>query len=684
MTTITVTTNSGTNTPGSLLAAIQTAAISPQPVLINFDDSVTQIDLTIGSNIIGADDITINGNIATGRVLIRNINSTVGAASLFSNSGTVGTPKTGFHLIGLEMTAFNPPETCQFFSVNDVSSFTVDDCFFHDNTNIIISDGGVLAVARCTINFLNSVFSGNNGNDGGVCLLTSCDGAMVSCQFLGNASTNNSGAIRKAAGGNLTCTLCTFIGNTAGANGAGGAINILSGIVNFTGCTFQNNSTNGLGGAIACSSGDLFTIDQCLFEGNSASIGGAIMSNTSPLAISLTTIQNNTSTNVISLGFFGGGGIFMTGNTMQLISSLIQGNTSTAGGGGISIELLGIGQNLFFNSTIYGNSVTGLTGGGIRQYTAGGGAITMTNCTIAANSSVVDGGGIFTLAGLISAGNNIIATNTSPTNPDISGSVISQGTNLVGIAVPLNGFGGTDLTGTAVTPLDPQIGPLADNGGIAVPPGSVVSTLSVALLPLSPAVDAGNVALLPAIPLAAFDQRGEAPFVRTSDDQPGPLIDIGSFELQQVVICFRKGSQVLVKDTATGIAHTIDIAHVNSSKHTIYDVVTDSFVPIIYNAVGAKNTEFYRLKSNLFGENIPSTDLDVTGPHLILQNGQRTPAQDIPGAVRIETDHELVYSICTAGESTILVNNTEVIAWDSTKWDTYTSKRHISWANNKP
>ena len=69
--------------------------------------------------------------------------------------------------------------------------------------------------------------------------------------------------------------------------------------------------------------------------------------------------------------------------------------------------------------------------------------------------------------------------------------------------------------GTASSPLDPRLGPLAHNGG---------PTQTHALLPSSPAIDAGDPNILPAPD--AFDQRG-APFLRVEDGDsllvPSPM-----------------------------------------------------------------------------------------------------------------------------------------------------------------
>ncbi|MCA9099889.1 MAG: hypothetical protein KDA63_01985, partial [Planctomycetales bacterium] len=81
--------------------------------------------------------------------------------------------------------------------------------------------------------------------------------------------------------------------------------------------------------------------------------------------------------------------------------------------------------------------------------------------------------------------------------------------------------GGGNLIGTAEAPIDPLLGPLADNGG---------PTLTHALLPGSPAVDAGNPDFSSP---PATDQRG---YYRVIDGNGNhsPRIDIGAFEYLSV------------------------------------------------------------------------------------------------------------------------------------------------------
>jgi hypothetical protein len=115
-------------------------------------------------------------------------------------------------------------------------------------------------------------------------------------------------------------------------------------------------------------------------------------------------------------------------------------------------------------------------------------------------------------AGVLNLGNTIVAGNTSASEPDVFGTFTSLGHNLIGATDGSSGWVGSDLTGTAAAPLDPLLGPQQDNGG---------STQTMALLPGSPAIDAGSNALVPAG--VTTDQRGSARIL-------GPKADIGAYE----------------------------------------------------------------------------------------------------------------------------------------------------------
>jgi hypothetical protein len=171
------------------------------------------------------------------------------------------------------------------------------------------------------------------------------------------------------------------------------------------------------------------------------------------------------------------------------------------------------------NSTISGNTAGGVpgAGGGIYDQT-GGGHIFIVNSTIANNTSVGAGGGVRiepngegTFSNTIVAGNNSNGT----LEEDASGIVMSNGTNLIGSTSGSSGWIASDLLN-----VNPLLAPLGNNGG---------STFTHALLPGSPAVNAGNNSLaidpLTMLPLMQ-DQRGRSRFVGGKN----PTVDIGAYE----------------------------------------------------------------------------------------------------------------------------------------------------------
>lgn len=212
-----------------------------------------------------------------------------------------------------------------------------------------------------------------------------------------------------------------------------------------------------------------------------------------------------------------GGGIINDGD-LTVQSSTISGNTTGYGGG-----IFSDGTATITNSTISGNAAVATGAHGFQGGYGGGlnlsGPTTLVSDTIYGNSAVWQGGGIIgevTLTNCILAGNSASA---HPENADLSGTVQSEGYNLVGVSIDGDGFGANDLTGTVDAPLDARLGPLQDNGGL---------TFTMALLPGSPAIDQGVSQGL------STDQRG---MPRTAD-QPnipnatgGDGTDIGAFEL---------------------------------------------------------------------------------------------------------------------------------------------------------
>jgi hypothetical protein len=195
-----------------------------------------------------------------------------------------------------------------------------------------------------------------------------------------------------------------------------------------------------------------------------------------------------------------GSGIAANSGTMTIERSTIADNRTWDSGGGLVL-----GKNsVIRDSTVSGNSAQG-GGGGI--VTADG--VVIEFCTIAGNTAGASGGGINAIYGQPIMRDTIVAGNSAgQKGPDMKGGLKSSAYNLFGNIADIYGYSDTDLYN-----VDPLLGPLRDNGG---------PTLTMALLPGSPAIDSGDNTNAP-----DWDQRGPG-YPRIVNR----TIDRGAFEVQ--------------------------------------------------------------------------------------------------------------------------------------------------------
>jgi hypothetical protein len=312
-----------------------------------------------------------------------------------------------------------------------------------------------------------------------------------------------------------------------GGNGLSGGGVFNAGTLNLTNCTLTANRTGDGGNGWPAANPPSSTPTT---SGGVGGLGGAIYNQGILRLVGCTVYGNgcgdggfggigNFTTNTGGTGGRGGdgGGIHnANGGSLTLQSSTVTANNSGNGrnGGNGPVGQFG---NPGASGGIGGN---GGSGGGISS----AGSFTLTACTISGNSSGNggnsssggSGGGVMNSVGTkIACNNTIIAANSAATAPDVSGEFNSAGYNLIGRIEGSSGFGVvTDRFGFIAFPLNPLLGALANNGG---------GILTMALLPASPALDAGNDSLLG---ILANDQRGVG-FPR----QRGARVDIGAFEL---------------------------------------------------------------------------------------------------------------------------------------------------------
>jgi len=247
------------------------------------------------------------------------------------------------------------------------------------------------------------------------------------------------------------------------------------------------------------------TLTNVTVRGNTADLGGGIFNDVGgALTINGSTISDNAATlndNAAPFTSDGGGGIFSIslGAALTLNRSTISGNTALVGGG----IWIYHGTLILNNSTVSGNLAK--YGGGIN--TSNNSIIVrLTNSTISGNRS--------SNSAAFRTGEN---ANTTLKNTIVAGNLggdceIALTNNVV------NSLGhNLDSDGTCklIHPTDltsrenPLLGPLANNGG---------PTLTHALLPGSPAIDAGGLDCLPT------DQRGVP-------RPQGAASDIGAYEV---------------------------------------------------------------------------------------------------------------------------------------------------------
>jgi hypothetical protein len=550
--TLTVT-NLSDHDAGSLRAAIAQAApgdtIVFNPLQARGTIHLTSGQLTIDKSLtilgLSAGQTGISGNHAS-RVLAIPAGVNVTLAGLTISDGL------------LDVTSSSSDVTVVGGGIANAGNLTLSDCTVSGNTvnfNLASDSGaslsgygygggiantGTLTLNACTI-YNNGSTSSVEASNGGVASGYSYGGGIYNT---GTLTAYASGVYNNGVGGSASAAYVSWYGG--GIYSTGNVTLVDSGVSGNQAYGGEANSVFSWTGGGVYSSGTLTVIDSTISYNYAVDDGGGIY-NTGRLDLDGSNIWGNGIGG--GFGYSGafslttsGAGINNTGGIATMTDCTVAYNSaspSMSDDGGGTEQLLGLGvynsgSLAMTNCTVANNSGfqslsddgTGsvlVLGGGVYNR----GSLTLTSCTTAGNStsgSTTDsaelhasGGGIFNdsfSGATVSVKNTIVAGNAAQTSsPDAAGIFASHGFNLIGIADGSSGWTGADLTGSSSTPLNPLLGPLQDNGG---------PTQTMALLPGSPAVDAGDNTGAP-----AFDQRGVG-YPRIVGD----IIDIGAFEVQ--------------------------------------------------------------------------------------------------------------------------------------------------------
>jgi hypothetical protein len=279
--------------------------------------------------------------------------------------------------------------------------------------------------------------------------------------------------------------------NTDGQPEPGGAIEAASESLTLRDMVIADNFAGGEGGGIFLGLDGFLLMDDCTVNHNTCggSGGGLFLEGGSGAFIRTSTISENAAVTSST-----GGGIFYGGGPgMTIQDCTISGNQASNNQGGGGIRLSGPGPVRIVSSTIAFNivSFTGAGNGGGISVNDLAGPVTLVSTIVADNLKGPHGA----YPDIFGTGNGDVFADHCLVG-DTAGSLVVHFSN-------------------SLVNVDPLLGQLAKNGG---------PTQTIALLPGSPAIDAGiNTAALPT------DQRGPG-FFRTA----GPGTDIGAFEVQSV------------------------------------------------------------------------------------------------------------------------------------------------------
>ena len=362
------------------------------------------------------------------------------------------------------------------------------------DSGIFNAGGGIYNVGTATL--IDVTLSGNTAGNSGGGIYNGDTVTLTDVIFDANQANGSGGGLYQYIG---TATLhdVIFSGNTSG--GGGGFYNG-EGTATLTNVAFSNNQA-GFGGGGIYNDGftSILTLVNANFSNNQGGLGGGILNNAVNAMLTDVTLSGNTATS--------GGGIYNNTGTATLTNVTLSGNTAETGGG-----ISNLSKAELTNVTLGGNTAND-KGGGIHNDISTA-TLTLVNTTLSGNAANGSGGGLYNGNSTVTLINTIVAdsttngaaggdcvTNAGIIHADSSNNLIEDAANACGLTDGVNG----NIIGQ-----DPQLGPLADNGG---------STQTMLPAYDSPAVDAGKTVVA-----IIDDQRG------VSRPQSA-LYDIGAVEV---------------------------------------------------------------------------------------------------------------------------------------------------------
>lgn len=521
----------------SLRGAISVANANPQ-----VDYTIVLSASTYTLSLAGIDDANATGDLD---LISNSVVSVTGVLSSTTVIQAASTPGSGndrvFHMLGnghlllSDLTVRNG-DTDGYSSTDDrgggvylrMGSLTVSQTRFTGNTS---RSGGAINGRSQSVDLqiLDSRFDSNDAEFGGAVTTNSGNVRIGRSRFEANNAEFSGGALYLDADTQIYDSEFTDNQTLTNCNCVGGAIVVGKKTTTILNSSFDGNKSD-TAGAIFVDVGPLFVYSSS-FSANEALTGngGAIQGEAFFIPASTIVVHNSTFTankakwrgGAIqgSAATVGGteyyptiiqvyhstfdsnqttsrdGGALQSFGWLDVDGSTFLNNNSGSDGGAIALSMTGFDALLTVrNSTFVANTALG-KGGVI--YGEDDGVITITHSTLSGNGASTGGGVAIYDQIDLHLSNTIIANSTQGSDCANNANIVTNIANLV-----------EDGTCSPAVTGDPLLGPLQDNGG---------STLTMALLPGSPAINQGDAAFC-----ETFDQRS---FFRLLP------CDIGAFEV---------------------------------------------------------------------------------------------------------------------------------------------------------
>ncbi len=358
--------------------------------------------------------------------------------------------------------------------------------------NTIVDGGGNGRIFRISNETTLSGMTIQNGNIitvgaifdmGGGAIQTNNMLTIQNSRIISNGTVGSGGGIFNS--GTLILDNTDVLSNSSGLSG-GGIYNSFLGSITITNSVvgWNTSNSNPAGGGIYTTR-PLYLTDVTLRDNRApAGSGGGLYLGDSGVAYDVIL------TNVTFMGNQANNGAALSAQrgTITMRSGTVSGNVASSNRGGIHLTGVDTSLNLI-NSTVVNNRRTGTTSAGYN--------------------------GVYAVSGATATVSNSIIANNAENNCNSDPNFVSGGYNLADDDSCPFGEAGDQQN------VNPLLGSLADNGG---------ATLTHALLPNSPAIDAGTNVNCP-----ASDQRGiTRPF--DGDNSGTATCDIGAYEAQNQLV----------------------------------------------------------------------------------------------------------------------------------------------------